>query len=556
MVRRGFSTFWFGIGGAILILIAALVSNSEVERVFGRTAHSLAWGPELFRILLAIHGCILLAAGFFGQKDSATPARSFPGATPRAWTVLGVIIAIAIVLRIPGLNSCLWLDEVLTMARFARPPLTTIFTSFPDQNQHMLYSLLAHCSLLIFGEQAWALRLPSVMFGALSIWALFLLGRRLIGDTEALIACGLMAVSYHHIWFSQNARGYMGLLFFTNIATWLWLRCLDTNRWNDWLAYTASIVLGFWIHMSMLFVVATHAIVFLVVWLRSDRQPVKLGRAVAAFALCGTLVLQLHALALPEFFRTAVGEFSPASEWTSPLWVVTESLRSLRVGFAGVAVVIFALVLTGAGWIDILRREARAAWAMILPGVLGGGSMLALGHNLWPRFFFFCMGFALLTAIHGAMRLPQVMASLLKSGANWSTKAGYALAGLMIAASITTIPRVYALPKQDFTGARDYVEHQLVPGDTVATAGLAAHAYSDYYAPNWTVVQTGDELIALTRKGKRTFLVYTLPVDMRAAHPDIWKILQNDFETVKIFPGTLGGGEVYVCRAREGLAFK
>src|SRR5215469_17828957 len=46
--------------GAGAILVAALVTNSGLEQAFGRTPHSLSWGPGLFRILLALHGCVLL----------------------------------------------------------------------------------------------------------------------------------------------------------------------------------------------------------------------------------------------------------------------------------------------------------------------------------------------------------------------------------------------------------------------------------------------------------------------------------------------------------------
>ena len=193
-----------------------------------------------------------------------------------------------------------------------------------------MYSILAHASMQVFGEQAWALRLPSLFFGVASIWALFLLGRRVVGNTEALMACALMTVSYHHIWFSQNARGYMGLLLFTNLATWLWLEAMDHDSWTIRFAYAVSVTLGLWIHMTMLFVAATHALIFLLVWLKSGREPARLSKAAAAFALCGTMTLQVYALSLPEFLRTAAGEMSPPSEWTNPLWVVAESLRSLR----------------------------------------------------------------------------------------------------------------------------------------------------------------------------------------------------------------------------------
>jgi mannosyltransferase len=539
---------WLAIAGAVLMVVAAIWRNSWIEAAFGRQPHSLSWGPALFRAVLAVHGFVLLGAGFVPRgKRIGTLWERIDRRT--LWILSGITV-VAILLRIPALDSCLWLDEVLTMVRFARPPVGTILTSFPDQNQHMLYSLLAHGSIRAFGEYAWALRLPSVLFGAGSLWTLFVLGRRIVGKTEALLACGLMAVSYHHIWFSQNARGYMGLLFFTNLATWLWLKCFEDDNWSTWLAYAVSVALGFWIHMTMLFVALAHALIWLVVWLRGERKMPALARAAAAFALCGSLVLQLHALVLPEFFRTAMGEFSPPSEWTNPLWVVTESMRSLQVGFAGVAVVFGGLAFVAAGWLDILRRNTRAAWAMVLPGALGGGITLAMGHNLWPRFFFFCMGFALLIAIHGAMMVPKLVGSWIRLDRRIAIGVGYALAGVIIAVSIVTIPRAYALPKQDYTGARDFVEHQRQAGDEVVSVGLASLVYSSYYAPSWQVAKTPDELASIRAKGTRTFLVYTLPVALKSADPDIWKIVQSDFETLRIFPGTLGGGEVVVCRSR------
>jgi len=255
-----------------------------------------------------------------------------------------------------------------------------------------------------------------------------------------------------------------------------------------------------------------------------------------------------------------MGEFSPPSEWTNPFWVITESMRSLRVGFGGAVVVLGGIVFLAAGWVDILRRNQRAAWAMVLPGIMGGGITLAMGHNLWPRFFFFCMGFALLIVIHGTMLLPEFFGGLagkwMRFDPKLATRTGYVLAGALIVASIITIPRNYALPKQDFTGARDYVERQRRIGDEVVSVGLASLAYSSYYAPSWNVAKTQEELASIRSRGTHTFLVFTLPVALQAANPDIWQAVQKDFETLRIFPGTLGGGEVYVCRARERTAFK
>ena len=517
---------WFTFAGTLVLAAAALPSNLFVEQAFGRAPHSLAWGPALFRALLALHGLLLLSTNFLPRKRPAAPLSLSISRVSLA--VLAGLTALAVLLRIPNLNSCMWLDEVLTMVRFARPSVSQILTSFPDQNQHMLYSLLAHASIRIFGEQAWALRLPSVGFGIASIWALFLVGRRLIGEKEALFACALMTVSYHHIWFSQNARGYMGLLFFTTLATWLWLEAMDRNSWGPWMGYSVSIALGMWIHMTIVFVAATHALIFLLVWFRSGRDPARLGRAAAAYILCGTFTLQLFALSLPEFLRTGLAEVSPPSEWTNPLWVVKESLRSLQIGFAAMAVVLCGGLLVAAGWIDIARREASAAWEMILPGIAGGGSMLALGHNLWPRFFFFCMGFALLIAVHGAMELPRLVAKLrvILYPHGWIAANGLRPGLLHDDSSLRHHRAPLLRAAQTGFHRRQGICRTGIPPRRLCGGGRPRRTRLPDILRTFVArrANSGVKLAALRSNTGRTFVVYTLPIELRAkAHPGIWK---------------------------------
>ena len=86
----------------------------------------------------------------------------------------------------------------------------------------------------------------------------------------------------------------------------------------------------------------------------------------------------------------------------------------------------------------------------------------------------------------------------------------------------------------------------------MATVGLAAIVYTQYYAPDWTGIESAEELESLARAGPAPWLVYTLPIEVRAYRPDIWRVIERDYALVKIFPGTLQeGGEVYVCRKRN-----
>jgi 4-amino-4-deoxy-L-arabinose transferase-like glycosyltransferase len=569
------SLAWLGVGCS-LILFAAAFSNGDYARfLLGENAKNLSWGPTLFRALLLFHGLLLVSVGVFwknlGEKrervspvDEASESPTFP-----VFAALSALSAGALILRFFNLNSDLWVDEVYTLLDFVRQPIGEILTSFPSQNQHMLYSILAHASISAFGETAWALRLPSVLFGTASIWALFFLARSLFDTRTAFLACLLMTVSYHHIWFSQNARGYMGLLFFTLLATWFWFEALRKNQWRWWLAYAAAVVLGMWIHMTMAFLVAVHGLVYLAFVffpkLSGDDCPFSLERRAgirpfAAWLLSVSVTLQLYALALPQFLREGLHEESGNSEWTNPLWVVTEILQNLSIGFAGIAAVLGGGLIVAFGCWRLWKQNRRMSLWMILPPVLAGAFMLALGHNLFPRFFFFAMGFGLLIVVRGAAELPAFVAGFFEnfqknkirhSESEIPNPIGFAVVVLMILVSAVTVPRNYALPKQDFSGAKNYVENNRSPDERIVAVTIAGEMYNRYFAPQWAKAETNADLENLQRSDEKIWLIYTLPPEIKAFQPQLWREIEKNYEVVRIFPGTLNGGEIFVCRKRQ-----
>ncbi|MFN0109136.1 MAG: glycosyltransferase family 39 protein [Blastocatellia bacterium] len=573
MNRRSFLSLLslaFIVIGALLLLIAALVSNAAYHQALVTNAErSLAWGPTLFRALLAVHGLALIAAGFKVRNPAFSrnlgKVRS-PGLSRNAFIFLVVLSVAALALRLFRLNTDLWFDEVLTLLDFVRLPMGDIVTSFPSQNQHMLFSVLSRLSVVVFGESAAAVRLPSVGFGIASIWALFFLARKVADVRTALLTCILLTFSYHHIWFSQNARGYMGLMFFTTLVTWLWLEAWERGG-GWWVAYAVSAALGAWVHMTMVFVVAAHGALYLI-WLArpilfnssAEERSQNWWQPILAWALCGTLTLQLFALALPEFLSAGLHETSEPSEWTTLWWVIRESARSLRIGFSGVVILLAGGVMVAHGWLGLFKRHRMASLAMVIPAVFATAVMVLMSHNIWPRFFFFLMGFALLIAVYGALTVPQLLRWVVPAeriSDRMLTNAGVALAVLMIVASALTVPRCYALPKQDYTGARDFVERNRRSSDAVVTVGLAGVAYSKYFAaqwPMWNEAQTQSELDAVRKGRSDVWLVYTIPIQVKAYRPDIWRAIESDFEVVKVFPGTLGGGEVFVCRQKNTVS--
>jgi hypothetical protein len=502
------------------------------------------------------------------RASSLNPAGAAPsdGVTKEQfpWLYLSCLSVLAAILRIIALNQQLWYDEMTTLVQSVRLPFWSIITTYTSKNQHLLYSLLAHLSLATFGESNWALRLPAVVFGVLSVPALYLCGRRMTSHREALLAAAFMTVSYHHVWFSQNARGYSGLVFWTLTATWLFLRgmrpiSIDDSRPLVWVAYGLTLALGMYTHLTMGVVVAAHGLIFLgsmaSEWRRSGMPPARRILApLGGLALAGGITLALYAPILPQIMRRTVGAPEPPmrSQWNSPLWLLQELARGLGAGrLLGAAFLVAGAAIVLAGIISYWRESPLKASVLLLPGVLTAAALLSVNQNLWPRFFFFSIGFAFLLLVRGGMVCGDVLAWFFAREHHIGQKWGVALLVAALLASLLPLRANYLYPKQDFLGAMNYVDAQRQPGEPVVVTGLAIFPYRVYYRRDWTAVETRAQLEAARAPGKSIWLLEWSPTYIKTRQPEVWNAINSEFSLVRSFGGTLNDGIIYVWRAKD-----
>lgn len=126
-----------------------------------------------------------------------------------------LIILAGLILRLINLNQSLWLDEAITALAVKNNSFTELITKFSPGDFHPpFYYLLLKFWTMFFGYSEVALRLPSVIFGVLTIYFIYK-----IGGKKAAI---LMAVNPLAIYYSQETRMYslammlitMAVLFF------------------------------------------------------------------------------------------------------------------------------------------------------------------------------------------------------------------------------------------------------------------------------------------------------------------------------------------------------
>ncbi len=132
-------------------------------------------------------------------------------------------------------NYSFWIDET-SSAAFARailargvPILPTGYTA----NDYVLHFYLMAASFKIFGLTEFAARIPSVIFGALTIPLVYFLGKKYADWRVGLVAAFLTAFSILEITYSRQARAYQELQFFSVLSIFvlfILLQAYDKNK--------------------------------------------------------------------------------------------------------------------------------------------------------------------------------------------------------------------------------------------------------------------------------------------------------------------------------------
>ncbi|MGH9387706.1 MAG: glycosyltransferase family 39 protein [Vicinamibacterales bacterium] len=470
-------------------------------------------------------------------------------------TVLCVLMTLGAALRLYQLDTGLWYDEIVTVIVSVRPTLVEITTHFPGNNSHPLYSVCAHISVALFGESPWTVRLPSVLSGVAAIPAVYLVGTAVATRFEGLLAASILTVSYHHIWFSQNARGYTMLLLFVLLSTYFLLRWLSGGRSSNLVAYAVVSALGSYTHLTMVPIVVTHSAVCVLELFRRRASVSARGdwaRALAAFSGAGVITILLYSPMLVDVQQFFTTETVASSEVATPLWALTAALQGLQIGFGALWGLGLGMVIFGAGVWSYFTENRAALYLFILPIPVTLALAVVAARPVFPRFVFFAIGFALLIVVRGGRTVGEWFAERMR-GPLKPRLTGMVAAGLLtvavVAASIRSLPYGYRYPKQDYAQAVAFIEASSTEGDQVAVVGdTAAIPVQKYLGKAWPRIDRAADLNELRTKGRETWVIFTFPAYIARYHPALWTMLNEECVEVAEFDGTVGGGAIRVAR--------
>jgi len=155
----------------------------------------------------------------------------------------------------------------------------------PHPPGYLLYILLGRLVNLFVGDANTSLVWISIVFGGLTASAVYLLGRRLFGRTEAVISASLALTSPAFWFYGEVALTYILEAFF---VTAIALACLETLRRNWRMAFLSALLLGLAGGIRL-----TTLVFMLPLWLFSLRKCSWRTIIVAVFLLGLTVVVWL-----------------------------------------------------------------------------------------------------------------------------------------------------------------------------------------------------------------------------------------------------------------------
>lgn len=137
---------------------------------------------------------------------------------------LGLIIFIGLLFRLVNLNQSLWLDEAITAVAVKSDTFVGLITKFSPGDFHPpLYYLFLKLWTNLFGYSEIALRIPSVIFGVLTIFVVYKIGKKLFNEKTGLVAALLIATNPLAIYYSQEARMYSLAALAVGASIWFFL---------------------------------------------------------------------------------------------------------------------------------------------------------------------------------------------------------------------------------------------------------------------------------------------------------------------------------------------
>ncbi|MHC4566861.1 MAG: glycosyltransferase family 39 protein [Planctomycetota bacterium] len=185
------------------------------------------------------------------------------------------ITVIAFCLRLFMLGSqSLWMDEAALYSQTKVDSIFGVYSAVMNEEGHIgpFCHILTYLFCQLFGYSEWALRMPSAIYGTISVILVYKIAELLMNKNVALFSSILLAFSPVHVWYSQEARMYSLWVMLTLLTTFLFVRLLEKGRLWRWALLTILASLCIWTFLYSIFIFAAFGLYLVICFKRYRKE--------------------------------------------------------------------------------------------------------------------------------------------------------------------------------------------------------------------------------------------------------------------------------------------
>jgi uncharacterized membrane protein len=440
--------------------------------------------------------------------------------------LLGIVF-VGLLLRLFHLGKeSIWVDEgftyvlsKLTLSGYIDNVLGTLRNILPP-----LYFQLMHYWTSLFGYSEFSLRLPSVIFGTLSIWGIYILGKEMFNKEVGKIAALILAFSLFHIQYSQEARMYEMLSFLSIISFHFFIHFLKKRSWSSALLFSCSNVMLVYTHHYGFFIIITEYL-FLLALFFSNRFHLKenVKKLSIATVLFLTLIFPWLFIFINQLKKVYADPWLPVPTVQSLFKLLSSFSGGLTLFGIFIGIFLWRFVITANEQRQLESKEnseKRIYYELLLFWLI----VPIVFSFLYSRFASPIFGDKYLIA--SSIPLYLLLAKSIESFKSIYVKCATVM--IVIALSVTSISAYFTtMQKEQWREATAYVEKNAQQNDLVLfNAGFGLQNGFGYYAKRndivtsafpartWqvnTLVTKDDfpELLQVTNNHQRVWVVYS-----------------------------------------------
>lgn len=188
------------------------------------------------------------------------------------WLIAIIFLALVMRLIITIKYGDFWFDEMFSFT-YSQKPWLESFKFWLWETNPPLHLIILKFWFYIFPAKEFFARLPSVIAGAASVYAIYLLAKEVFNKKIALLSSLYLALHTYNIFWSATARVYSILMLLSILSTLyfykIFIKKTEIRQWNDKLFAVINFLLIF-SHLSALFLLAGQFVTLIIFTNKKD----------------------------------------------------------------------------------------------------------------------------------------------------------------------------------------------------------------------------------------------------------------------------------------------